>query len=95
MRHVDDGLNLLLVAVAASTVLAIGPDARRWVPWDVRLAHSPRCVALALALALLPAPGGVASGLALAACAPLWCLAALGGRRATAQRAPIIGRIHD
>ncbi|MDB5942472.1 MAG: virulence factor family protein [Ramlibacter sp.] len=65
-------LNVLLLAVAAVAVIAIGPDAWRWLPWGVLAGSLAALLVLALALALLPAPGTVVSGLAVAAaCAAL------------------------
>ena len=65
-------LNALLAAIATVTVLAIGPDARRWLPWGALAGALAALLALALALALLPAPASIASGLALAViCAAL------------------------
>jgi putative peptidoglycan lipid II flippase len=65
-------LNALLAAIATVTVLAIGPDARRWLPWGALAGALAPLLALALALALLPGPPSIVSGLALAAlCAAL------------------------
>ena len=65
-------LNFMLVAVAAATVFAIGPDARHWLPWGVLAGSLAALLMLALGLTLLPGPVGVVAGLALAAaCAAL------------------------
>ena len=60
-------LNVVFAAVAAATVAAIGPDARRWLPWGGLAASLAALLLLALALAVLPTPAGVLAGLALAA----------------------------
>jgi hypothetical protein len=58
--------------VATATVLAIGPEARRWLPWGAMAGALAALLALALALRLLPGAVGVVSGLAAAvACAAL------------------------
>ncbi len=65
-------LNLMLAAVAVATVMAIGVDARRWLPWRALAGSLAALLALALGLAQLPAPPGLVAGLALAAfCAAL------------------------
>jgi putative peptidoglycan lipid II flippase len=65
-------LNGVLAAVATATVLAIGPEARRWLPWGAMAGALAALLALALALRLLPGAVGVVSGLAAAvACAAL------------------------
>ena len=66
------GLDAVLAAVAAATVVAIGPDARRWLPWGVLAAALAALLVLAAALSLVPGSVGVLPGLALAAaCAAL------------------------
>ena len=68
-------LNWLLAAVAAASVLAIGPQALRWLPWGVMA--GPLAALMAVALALRLSPGttgaiGVTVSLAIAvACATL------------------------
>jgi putative peptidoglycan lipid II flippase len=65
-------LNVMLAAVAVAMVVAIGPDARRWLPWGVLAAPLAALLVLAVALRLLPVPAGMVPGLALAAlCASL------------------------
>jgi peptidoglycan biosynthesis protein MviN/MurJ (putative lipid II flippase) len=60
-------LNWILAVVAAATVFAIGPQARRWLPWRALAGAFATLIVLALALTLLPAVVGVAAGLAVAA----------------------------
>ena len=63
-------LNWIQAAVAAATVVAIGPQARRWLPWQVLAGALAALLALAAALTLLPSAIGLVSGLlAAAACA--------------------------
>lgn len=65
-------LNWVLAAVAAATVLAIGPEAWRWLPWGVMAGALAALLALALVLTLLPNAISVVAGLAAAAaCAAL------------------------
>ena len=83
-------LNALLGAVAVATVLAIGPDARRWLPWGPLAGSLAALLLLALGLALLPAPASVVAGLALgAACAGLVLGSAwLAGRKLRGRLTP-------
>ena len=82
-------LNVVLAGVAVATVVAIGPDLRRSLPWPVLGGSLASLLALALVLALLPGALGVVAGLAAAAaCAALvlgvaWL--AGGGLRAAAR----------
>jgi peptidoglycan biosynthesis protein MviN/MurJ (putative lipid II flippase) len=66
-------LNVALAAVALVTLYAIGPGARRWLPWDVVAGSLAPLLLIAVGMALLPAPQGIAAGLALA----LLCAAAV------------------
>lgn len=59
-------LDWLLAVVAASTVAAIGQQARAWLPWGVLAGALAALLALAWALPLLPGSIGVAPGLAAA-----------------------------
>ena len=56
-------LNVLLAMVAVVTLAAIGPQARRWLPWGVLCASLAVLLLLALGLRLAPAPAAGFSGL--------------------------------
>ena len=60
-------LNVVLAGVAAATVLAIGPQARLWLPWRVLAAALTSLLVLAAALSLVPGSISLVPGLALAA----------------------------
>ena len=60
-------LDVLLGGVALVSVLAIGPEARRHLPWSVFTASAGVLLLLASGLAWLPPGEGLAAGLALAA----------------------------
>ncbi|MFC5498797.1 lipid II flippase MurJ [Caenimonas terrae] len=67
-------LNCVLAAVAAATVVALGPQVRQWLPWGVLAAALAVLLGLTLAVRLLPVPASIVPGLALAvaaACAVL------------------------
>jgi peptidoglycan biosynthesis protein MviN/MurJ (putative lipid II flippase) len=65
-------LNVLLAGVAAATVIAVGAQARRWLPWRVLGGSLAMLLVLAFGLPLLPASGSVPLGLVVAAvCAGL------------------------
>jgi hypothetical protein len=74
--HLMLALNWLLAAVAAATVLAIGPQARRWLPWGSLAGSLAALLALASALAWLPGAAGIVPGLAIAAAGAAFVLGA-------------------
>jgi putative peptidoglycan lipid II flippase len=90
-------LNLLLAAIAVGTLGALGRSAWRWLPWRAFSGALGALLVLAGALALLPAPSGVAAGVALAVLYAGLVLAAAwladGGRRQ--GRADNSGMHHD
>lgn len=78
-------LNVLLAIVAVVMLVAIGPAARRWLPWGVLCASFAALLLLALGMRFVPAPaadlpglavGGSCVGLVLAAA---WLAASAGG----------------
>jgi putative peptidoglycan lipid II flippase len=75
-------LNVLLAAVAVASILAMGPDARRWLPWRGLAAPLVALLLVAVALAFLPPATSVAAGLALAVASAALVLSAgwLGSR---------------
>ncbi|MCY7319962.1 MAG: hypothetical protein LH617_14780 [Ramlibacter sp.] len=80
-------LNALLLGVATVSVLAMGRQGRRWLPWGVMAAALAALLLVAATLALLPAPATIGPGLLAAAlCASVvlataW-LASAGQRKA-------------
>jgi len=80
MSGVSDGaqlmglLNAVLVGVAAASLMALGHDMRRWLPWQAMLAPAGVLIAVAglLELGLLPASGlDMASALGICALAAI------------------------
>ncbi len=74
--HLMLALNWLLTAVAVATVLAIGPQAARWLPWGVLAGSLAALLALEVALAWLPGASGIVPGLAMAAAGAAFVLGA-------------------
>ena len=68
-------LNWIQAAVAAATVVAIGPQARRWLPWGVLSGALAALLALAAVLTQLPRAIGMVSGLVAAAASAIVVLA--------------------
>jgi hypothetical protein len=59
-------LDVVFVVVAIATVLAMGSDARRWLPFKTMGVSLLALLVLAAALSLLPGDLGMAQGLAAA-----------------------------
>lgn len=65
-------LNALFAAVAIVSLFAIGPEARRWLPWRVPAVSLAMLLVLAFALTRLPQASSIVAGLGLASvCAGL------------------------